>query len=212
MLDFNKELRRRINMANFNLEPSESILIQSTGVLYEGGGLMTAYTDELILTNLNLIHVSKGVFGNTKRVQKYPLSQVKIINGEAQAIMGKSTNGLPNLQIYFVNGHVAFKFQNSGKREIVKYVKEISRVLIGKEPSRNSVANQFAIPGSEFVADAIKDTIGVFKGTLGNKSKSKASDEPEKTTKKCIGCMSPLTGVKGQSIRCSYCDTDQILE
>jgi LSD1 subclass zinc finger protein len=198
-------------MVKYNLEPSESILIQSTGVLCEGGGLMTAYTDELILTNMNIIHVSKGMFGNTKRVQKYPLNQVKIINGEAQAIMGKSTNGIHNLQIYFVNGQVAFKFQSSGKKEIVKYVNEISKVLIGKESSRNSVANQFAIPGAEIVAETLKDTIGVFKGTFGIKSKSKAADEPVKATKKCIGCMSPLTGTKGQSIRCSYCDTDQIL-
>lgn len=194
-------------MVNYNLEPSESILIQSTGVLCEGGGLMTAYTDELILTNMNIIHVSKGVFGNTKRVQKYPLNQVKIINGEAQAIMGKRTNGIHNLQIYFVNGQVAFKFQSLGKKEIVKYVNEISKVLIGKESSRN----QFAIPGAKIVAETLKDTLDVFKGTFGIKSKSKAAGELVKATKKCIGCMSPLTGTKGQSIRCSYCDIDQIL-
>ncbi|MGG3562747.1 hypothetical protein ABES03_14225 [Neobacillus rhizosphaerae] len=195
-------------MVKYNLEPSESILIQSTGVC-EGSGLMTAFTDELILTNMNIIHVSKGLFGNTKSVRKYPLNQVKIINGEAQASMGKSTNGIPNLQIYFTNGQLSFKFQSSAKKEIVKYVNGISKVLIGRES--NLVANQFAIPGAEIVAETLKDTIGVFKGTLGIKSKGKAADEPVKATKKCIGCMSPLTGTKGQSIRCSYCDTDQIL-
>lgn len=78
---------------------------------------------------------------------------------------------------------------------------------------RNSVANQFAIPGAGVVAETLKDTIDVFKGTLGIKSKSKATNEPVRVTKKCIGCMSPtpLTGTKGQSIRCRYCDTDQIL-
>jgi hypothetical protein len=198
-------------MGKYNLEPSESVLIQSIGVLCEGSGLMTGYTDELILTNMNIIHVSKGMFGNIKRVQKYPLNQVKIINGEAQAIMGKSSNGMPDLQIYFVNGQVAFKFQSSGKKEIVKYVNEISKVLTGNESSRNSAANQFAIPGAEIVAETLKDTVNVFKGTFGIKSKIKAADEPVKATKKCMGCMSPLTGTKGQSIRCRYCDTDQIL-
>ncbi len=198
-------------MVKYNLEPSESILIQSIGVLCEGGGLKVAYTDELILTNMNIIHVSKGIFGNTKRVHKYPLNQVKIINGEVQAFMGKSTNGIPNLQIYFVNGQVAFKFQSSGKKEIVKYVNEISKILIGKESSRKSVVNQFAIPGAEIVTETLKDTIDVFKGTFGIKFKVKAADELVKATNKCIGCMSPLTGTKGQSIRCRYCDTDQIL-
>ncbi|MBC3899505.1 hypothetical protein GH811_07730 [Acetobacterium malicum] len=106
-------------MVNYNLESNEAILIQSTGVLCEGGGIMTAYTDELILSNINIIHISKGIFGNAKGVKKYPLSQVKIINGEAQAIMGKSSNGMPDLQIYFVNGQLAFQFQSSGKKEIM---------------------------------------------------------------------------------------------
>jgi len=198
-------------MVNYNLEPNESIVIQSTGVRCEGGGLMTWYTDELILTNMNIIHVSKGMFGNTKRVQKYPLNQVKIINGETQAIMGKSSNGMSDLQIYFVNGQLAFRFQSSDNKEIVKYVNEISKVLIGKESLRSSVVNQFAIPGAGIVAETLKDTINVFKGTFGIKSKSKAADEPVKVTKKCIGCMTPLTGTKDQSIRCRYCDTDQIL-
>lgn len=204
-------MRRSLNMVNYNLDHSESILIQSTGVLCERGGLMTAYTDELILTNLNVIHVSKGIFGNVKRVQKYPLNQVKIINGEAQALIGKSTNGKANLQIYLLNGQVAFSFQSLGKKEILKYVNEISKVLTGKESSRNIVANQFAIPGAEVVADTLKGTIDVFKGTFGIISKNKASDEPVKATQKCIGCMSPLTGTKGLSITCNYCDTDQII-
>lgn len=198
-------------MGKYNLEPNESLLIQSTSVLCEGSRLMPVYTDELILTNLNIIHISKGIIGNIKRVQKYPLNQVKIINGEAQAIMGKSSNGMPELQIYFVNGQVAFKFQILGKKEIVKYVNEISKVLIGNDSSRNSAANPFAIPGAGLVAETLKDTIGVFKGTFGIKSKSKDADEPVRVTKKCIGCMSHLTGTKSQSIRCRYCDTDQIL-
>ena len=99
-----------------------------------------------------------------------------------------------NLQIYFVNGQVAFKFQSSGKKEIMKYVKEINKVLTGNESSRNSAGNQFAIPGAELVAETLKDTIDVFKGTLGIKSKSKVAGEPVKVTKKCIGCMAPLTG------------------
>lgn len=198
-------------MVNYNLEPSESVIIQSTGVLCEGGGLLTAYTDELILTNMNIIHISKGMFGNTKGVRKYPLNQVKIINGETQAFKGKGSNGLPLLQIYFVNGQLNFSFQSSGKKEIMKYINEISKVLIGKESSRNSVANQYTIPGAEIVAATLKDTIDVFKGKLGVKSKKEADEEVIRYTKKCMGCMSPLSGTKGQSTCCRYCDTEQIL-
>ena len=198
-------------MVNYNLAPNETILIQSTAVLCESGGFMAAYTDELILTNINIIHVSKGMFGNTKGVKKYPLNQVKIVNGEAQAIMGKSSNGMPDLQIYFINGQLAFKFQSSDKKEIAKYVNGISKVLTGNISSQSSVANPFAIPGVENIAETLKDTFNVFKESFGIKPEDKAANQSVKVTKKCIGCMSPLTGTKGQSVRCRYCDTDQIL-
>lgn len=105
-------------MVNYNLEPSEAIIIQSTSGLSDGSRLMTTYTDELILTNKNIIHVSKGMFGNTKGVRKYPLNQVKIINGEAQAIMRKNSSGVYELQIYFRNGQVTFKFTSGKKRKL----------------------------------------------------------------------------------------------
>ena len=109
------------------------------------------------------------MFGNTKGVKKYPLNQVKIVNGEAQAIMGKSSNGMPDLQIYFINGQLAFKFQSSDKKEIAKYVNGISKVLTGNISSQSSVANPFAIPGVETIAETLKDTFNVFKESFGIK-------------------------------------------
>ncbi|WP_416143786.1 PH domain-containing protein [Planococcus koreensis] len=80
-------------MVKVNLMPNESIILKSKNVMH--GGLMANYTDELILTNQNIIHVKKGVFGNTKNVKKYPLNQIKIFNGKSQAILGKQRNGSP---------------------------------------------------------------------------------------------------------------------
>jgi hypothetical protein len=199
-------------LVKYNLEPNESILMQRTGVLRETGSLlMKPFTDELILTNRNIIWISKGMFGNTKGVQKYPLTQLKVINGEAQAFVGKGSAGMPNLQVYFINGQEAFQFQNSNKREMAKWVNEISKVLTGHDSTRGSVTSQSAIPGTEYLAETLKDTVGVFKNVLGITSKKVADAVPEKVTKKCIGCMASLTGTKGQSVLCRYCDTVQIL-
>lgn len=198
-------------MVKYNLEPNESILMQRTGVLRETGTLMKLYTDELILTNKNIIWVSKGMFGNTKGVQKYPLNQVKVIGGEAQAFVGKSSNGMPNLQVYFINGQEVFQFQSFSKRGIAKWVNEISKVLTGHESTRGSLTSQSAIPGKEYLAETLKDTVGVFKDSFGMKSKNVPDAVPEKVTKKCIGCMAPLTDTKEQSVLCRYCDTVQIL-
>jgi hypothetical protein len=134
-------------LAKYNLEPNESILIQRTGVLRETGSLlMKPFTDELILTNKNIIWISKGMFGNTKGVQKYPLNQVKVINGEAQTFVRKGSAGKPNLHVYFINGQEVFQFQNTSKREMAKWVNEISKVLTGHDSLRGSGAYQSAIP------------------------------------------------------------------
>ncbi|PFG05241.1 PH domain-containing protein [Bacillus sp. es.034] len=199
-------------MAKYNLEPNESILIQHTGVLRETGSLlMKPFTDELILTTKNIIWISKGMFGNTKGVHKYPLNQVKVINGEVQTFVRKGSAGKPNLNVYFINGQEVFQFQNTSKREIAKWVNEISKVLTGHDSTRGSGAYQSAIPGTEYLAETLKDTVGVFKNALGIKSKGETAAVTEKVTKKCIGCMAPLTGTKGQSVLCKYCDTVQIL-
>ena len=195
-------------MAKLNLMPNESIILKSNNVAQ--GGLMAAYTDELILTNQNIIHVKKGVFGNTKNVKRYPVNQIKIFNGEPQAILGKQQNGSPQLEIYFLNGHECFGFQSMTKKEVVQWINAITKLVTGHEST--TVPLGFAIPGTEYLAETIKGTVDTFKNTIGIKSKKiDNGGSSEKVTKKCISCSAPLTGNKGQTMHCKYCDTDQVL-
>lgn len=195
-------------MRNLSLQQNESIILQNDSVLHGGG--MASYTDELYLTNLNIIYVSKGIFGKVKGIQKFPLNQVKVVNGQAQAILGKSSdNGSPELQIYFSNGQEAFQFQSGGKKEILKWVNNISQILTGTASQAENAKNIMAIPGSEKIFGTVKDTIGAFKDTFGIKGKE--NQPPENVTSKCIGCRAPLSGVKGTTVRCKYCDTDNTL-
>lgn len=53
-------------MSDYSLQPNETILMKTESVKH--GGVMALYTDELVLTNLNLILCSKGVFRNKKGV------------------------------------------------------------------------------------------------------------------------------------------------
>ena len=77
-------------MAKYQLQSNEGVVLQETGICYEPDKFSTAYTDELILTNLNLIHVRKGVFMGTKGIRYIPLNQVKVIGGKCQALVGKA--------------------------------------------------------------------------------------------------------------------------
>lgn len=197
-------------MAKYNLLPNESIILKSESVMH--GGLMAAYTDELILTNQNIVYVSKGMFGNIKNVERFPVNQIKMYNAEPQAILGKQQNGQPQLEIYFLNGHECFAFQSSNKKEVVQWVHAICKLVTGHESNTVSPGSGSAIPGTEYLAETIKGTVDTFKNAFG--IKSKATDDgvsSEKVTKKCIACSAPLTGSKGQTVHCKYCDTDQVL-
>lgn len=71
--------------AKYDLQPNEALLCQFDRVSVNSK--MGSFTNEIILTNLNLIHVSKGLLGNTKAINKYPVRQIKIHDNQAQAIM-----------------------------------------------------------------------------------------------------------------------------
>ena len=204
-----------IRMVKYQLQPNEGVVLQETGIRYEPNKLSTAYTDELILTNLNLIHVRKGVFMGTKGVRYIPLNQVKVIGGKCQALVGKAQNGTAILQIYTQQGTEEFAFRINAKKNAGIWANEISCLVTGRD-SENALESQDA-PEYDF-----KDTVvGQFKdafdevgaafgfefGKLGQQQKSSV----EHVSTKCSGCHAPITGVKGKSAVCKYCDTEQVL-
>ena len=114
-------------MANYNLQPNEFMIMNQNQVSH--GGRMANFTGELILTNLNIVLVSKGAFGNTKGVQTFPLNQIKVFNGKAQVLLGKTRGGYPQLDLYFLNGQESFGFQS--KKEAVKWGANINKLITG---------------------------------------------------------------------------------
>ncbi len=189
-------------MIDLKLQLNESVILQSVGV--STGGFMSAYTDELYLTNHNIIHVSKGMFGKVKKIDKYQLRQLKVFDGTPQVSLGESSNGADELQLYFKTEQKSFVFQN-GKMEILKWIKSINEIVTGVSSQTLPNENIMAIPGTEEVAEILRDTIGKFKKTFQGNSNI------EKVTLKCIGCKAPISGVKGTQVKCNYCRTVQTL-
>lgn len=191
--------------AKYNLQPDEVVVLKEENVLH--GGFWAAYTDELILTNRNLVLLKKGVFGNPKGVLTFPVSQIKIYNDQAQAIIGKSSNGMDSLEIYFLYGQEEFRFQSGGKRKIHTWIAKINEVVTGKAAPDAGADVGMAIPGTELVAETLKDTINVFKSTFG----ASPSPTPVVVAGKCVGCGAALSGAQGQAMSCDYCGTTQHL-
>lgn len=192
-------------MANLNLQPNESIILKSSLVSH-GEGLLAKYTDDLILTNIRLIHVSKGVYSNSSKTRSYPVNQIKVHDGQAQVILGRNRSLFPQIEIYLRNGHEVFGFMS--KNEAVKWVDGINKLLTGNAADPES-KKMMALPGTELVTSVIADTFDVVKNVIGSKSKGANADV--NVTIKCIGCGAPLSGIRGQGTRCRYCDTDQTL-
>lgn len=195
-------------MDKYNLQPNESFIINNEHVRHGNT------SGELILTNLNLVFItSKGVFKTIYIPQLFPINQIKQFNGKAQTILGKEGN----IDIHFINGQESFQFWNSdtlfsekkAEREAGRWVNVINQVITG-QVSEIDMSVSPAIAGTEFIAGTIKDTFDTFKGAFGIKSKS-SNEMPTKAVKKCSSCSAPISGTKGQIVRCKYCDSDQQL-
>lgn len=202
-------------MAKYQLQSNEGVVLQETGICYEPNKLSTAYTDELILTNLNLIHVCKGIFMGTKGVRYIPLNQVKVIGGKCQALVGKAQNGYAILQIYTHQGTEEFAFPTKAKKNAGIWANEISRLVTGRG-SENALESQDA-PEYDFkdtVVGQLKDAFGEVGAAFGigfGKSGQQQKSSVERVSTKCSGCHAPITGVKGKAAVCKYCDTEQVL-
>ena len=188
--------------ARYNLQPNEAVLLKDDSVMH--GGLMSAYTDELILTNLNLVLTKKGMFGNSKGVHVFPVNQIRVYEQQAQATVGKALNGSPLLEVYFQNGQEKFNFQSGGKKKVNLWISKINEVVTGKVPEQ--LATGLAIPGADLVAGVLKDTFTVFKTRLGSQPQG-----PTKAAGACRACGAPVSGTKGQAITCEYCGSAQQL-
>lgn len=205
----------------YRLMPNESVIMKESSVAH--GGIWAIYTDELMLTNLNIVCTSKGTFGNVKNIFQYPLSQIKKYNGRPQVIMGKLSNGTPDLEIYFINGEVeTFNFQSGNKKKINQWIEAITKIVGGGSVEQNGFSDEdydeddsdTLVGAFKEVGDQFKDVGAEFLGALGfkpGKKKSQTQQDSMRVSKKCISCSAPLVGNKGQVVKCKYCDTEQTL-
>ena len=74
-------------MSVYELDFDEAVILQDTNVTMNGKSVT------LILTNRNIIQVNKGFFGGDKGANKYPLLELKELNGKPNVRVGKSKGG-----------------------------------------------------------------------------------------------------------------------
>jgi hypothetical protein len=189
-------------MTEYNLLPHEVVLLKDDAV-YHGKGSSTC---ELILTNLNLVVVKKGVFRGSKGSQAFPLSQIKVYNGRAQAQMDRAGNS-DVLAVFFVHSEEKFRFVTGGKQKIQTWIGKVNEAVTG-EPATD--VNSSPLSGTDRVVGVLKDTLGAFKSFRAPQPEPVAPARAVVATK-CVSCGAPVSGVQGQRITCSYCNAAQQL-
>lgn len=194
-------------MGDYKLEINEGIVLKNQNAFHPVGKKIGSM-GELILTNLNIIYIKKGMLGGTKEVIKLPLNQIKIIDGNPQIRLERRTNGTTQMEIYFFNSEECFYFNDFGNKELIKWIDKIHEILTG-EPAKIDEDDRNYVPGLSEVANTLKESIGTFKQAFGIKEKKQ---EKEKMATRCISCDAPLFGEKGATIKCKYCGVKQTIK
>ncbi|MFT4288553.1 hypothetical protein [Nocardioides sp.] len=196
-------------MAKYRLQPDEVVILTADHV-QRGDSRLPVYTDELILTNLHLIWVGKGILGNAKGIAYFPLSSIKVFEDTAQARLGQAPNRVPQLEVYFQSDEETFRFQAGSKREIGEWVSAINRVVTGNDVSPGR-STRGALPGTEAVAESLRDTFNQFKAAFGGGRSAPPPSGSTKVSTKCSSCGAPISGVRGTTVVCQYCDSTALL-
>ena len=203
-------------MTDLVLLPGEEIIKRATGVYYKSS-LFSAYEDELVLTNLHLIHVDRGLV-KVKSVRKIPLEQ--IIGSRVICDKNEENDEYEMLVPLKSGERLAFQFSN-GKRETRKWADEVRSAIIGGGFEDDPPQGSSIVEGIKGMAiGLIRDVLSIedepvvpdaHYSPVPPKKTYSPPKQPRKTTKKCIGCGAPLTGSVGQIVICEYCGLEQEL-
>ena len=183
-------------MDKFNLPAGEIAVYECTNVTLDG----TYGT--AILTDKHIYHITTGFFGGIKTIEKLPLREIRIENGKAQIKVQFAVLEGSSLIVYTHDGSCTYEFRDSLANEAKKWGDYIAQKLTGYTVDVEQTGEIAE------VATQIRGAIDAFKGAFGMKS---IIGSNESVSKKCIGCRAPISGNKGSTIRCPYCDTEQKL-
>ncbi len=182
-------------MAAYNLDNDEAVIMKVSGVSESTSGNV-----DLILTNKNLIQINKGFLGNNKGSWKFPLTDLKTLNGKANVLVGTNNKGMKQLELYFAGYEKFYVFgarssENKWANEIIKAHKHrIAEIDKSNNPNKGSLTQ--TIKGA---LDLAIDKIPI-----------KIDSGPK--TNKCPKCGAELTGPRGTAVTCSYCETKIIIK
>ena len=177
-------------MSVYALDIDEVVILQDPNVTAYGA------TVTLILTNHNIIQVEKGFWGD-KEALKYPLLELKELSGKPNVRIGKSRSGGAQLELYFQGYEKEYSFQGIfTERKWASAIEKAYKAAVSE--AKKAERKKLNVSG---IFTPIKGKIVIAKNSIAAKTK-----EPKTRTMKCPQCGAELVGLKGEQVRCGYCD------
>lgn len=163
---------------------------------------------DLALTSKRVIFswTSGGLFSREENKLELPVNQLKINDGElAMDLKYSEDKCCYVLNMKFLTNELAFSIPEERKNDVVEWMDAICMEILGRKANLPTRIRNAMVGAGEFfeAANQIKGAVSAFKDSLGLPTKQKSN----KVTVRCTGCMAAVTGEKGETVRCKYCDT-----
>lgn len=180
-------------MSAYDLEFDEVVIVEIENVKWEEGPSFQK-KGSIVLTNKHIIWCRKGFFGGIKELEKTSVNEVKLYENRVQAKAEKvvNTNAI-QLKIYYVDHDVTYR--TTEKKKAKDFVKELNKVVTGEDPTVQDIFTSQILPNAEVVAESLKETFNVFVNAFGTQ-----------VTGSCSSCGASISGIKGQTVNCPYCN------
>ena len=117
-----KEGEKVMAKQKYELLPGEEIILEGKSCVRHGAN--SKYTDQLLLTNQNVILVKLGVFCNYKGIERFPLKNI------VQVSIGKNQKGEQQLEIHTDSSVEDFAFLSGNIKETKLWGKALKEQLL----------------------------------------------------------------------------------
>ncbi len=174
---------------SYGLEDGEVVLMREDNVV-DGNGKKVS----LLLTNKRLIKTIYDFWGNSQDYT-FVLSRLRENNGIPNVRVGKGNDGKSRLELYFEESQQFFSFKG----------------LLGEKKWASAIEKAYKARMKE-LAKSEREPISaakIFAPVLGKieQAKETLSQREQRTLSiKCPFCGAVASGLKGDEVKCSYCE------